>query len=185
MTLAPRCVAILLTVTTLVVAAPAATAGASSSRPTPKQWAKTVCSSIDDWITSVEKTISSLGDADTLRDAVDSASKSIEKATDQLLNTFEGLELPQTKNAKQARQALEKLGDQLDSDVQDIEDALSSPGNDPVDIASTFADIGTAIQQAIDQVQAAAHTLQGLDRNGQLQKALKSSPACTELKNAV
>jgi polyhydroxyalkanoate synthesis regulator phasin len=180
-----RTVAAVLLATAVVTAASVTAAGAGSDRPTPKQWAKGVCTNLETWITSIEDTISSLEDASSLDDAVSTASEGIEKATRQLVNDLDDLGLPQTKNAKQAREAIEKLDRQLEHDVEDVEHILSEQSSDPVDIAAAFADIGTVVQKAIDQVQVAGDTLRGLDPNGSLQKALKSSPACKSLKNAV
>jgi len=170
--------------TAVLTAGSVTVASAGSSKPTPKQWAKGVCSSISTWIGDVEDTIQSLGDEGSLEDTVNAAADGIKEATDDLVTSLDDLGLPQTKNAKQAKQAVNKLGDQLDNDLQKIERLLDDLGNDPVDIASTFADIGTVVQKAIDQVKAAGDTLQGLDRNGELQKALKSSPACKELERS-
>lgn len=172
-------------VSALAVAVPATAARAGSDRPTPKQWAKSVCSSIEDWITSISDTVSSLPDAQSLEDAVDTASSDIQDATEELVNSFEDLGLPQTKNAKKAEQAVDKLGKQLEQDVQDIEDLLADPGEDAVDIAATFADIGSEIQHAIGQLSNAAETLARVDRNGEIEKALRQSPACKSLRNAV
>ena len=174
-----------LVIVTLAMSMSGAIAGAGSDRPTPKQWANGVCSSIEDWITSIEDTVSSLSSADSIEDAVDTATSSIEDATDELESSLDDVGVPQSKDAKKADQALTKLGDQLEDDVQDIEDLLADPGDSTVEIAATFADIGTVIQKAIDQVSTAGETLAGLDRNGELQKAIKSSPDCKSLKNAV
>ncbi len=172
-------------VASLAVVVPGTIAGAGSDRPTPKQWAKGVCSSIEDWITSIQDTVSSLSDADSIEDAVDTASTSIQDATNQLGSDLGDLGVPQTKDAKKADQALTKLDKQLEKDVQSIEDSLADPGSGAVEIAATFADIGTTIQKAINQVRSAGESLSGLNRSGELQKALKSSPACKSLKNAV
>lgn len=179
-----RVVAVLVTAT-LIVSMSGTIADAGSDRPTPKQWANSVCSSIEDWITSIEDTVSSLSSADSIEDAVDTATTSIQDATDELESSLQDVGVPQTKDAKQADQALTKLGDQLEDDVQSIEDLLADPGESPVDIAATFTEIGTVIQKAINQVSAAGETLAGLDRKGELQKAIKSSPDCKSLKNAV
>jgi hypothetical protein len=172
-------------VAALVAAATVTSAAAASKRPTPKQWAKGVCTSINTWISDVESTVDSLGSENSLEDAISTASDGIKQATDELVSSLHDLGLPQTKNSKQAKQALDRLGKQLDNDAQKIKQSLNDVGNDPVDIASTFADIGTIVQKAVDQVQAAGDALQGLDRNGALQKALKSSPACKQLENAI
>jgi methyl-accepting chemotaxis protein len=168
-----------------VLAGTGATAGAGSSRPTPKQWAKGVCSSIQTWINDVEDTISSLGSENSLEDTINAAADGIKQATDQLGTSLDDLGLPQTAHAKQARSALDQLSSQLDHDAKQIKRSLTDLGNDPVDIASTFADIGSIVQKAVDQVQSTGDTLRGLDRSGELRKALKSSPACKSLEASV
>lgn len=170
---------------TLFTAANAPVAGAGSEQPTLKQWADGACSGIETWISSVRDAISSLEDADSLEDAAATASDSIQDATERVVNDLGDLGKPKSTNARQAQKALQKLEDQLSQDVENIEDALADPGTDSVEIASTFAVIGTQVQKAISQVQAAGDTLKELGANREIQKAFESASACKSLRKLV
>jgi uncharacterized damage-inducible protein DinB len=172
-----------LVVTALLIVASATAAGAGSEQPTAKQWANGICSGIETWIDSVEGTISSLKDADSLEDAAATASDEISEATETLGNDLADLGKPTTKNAQQAQKTLQKLEDQLNTDMEAIEDALADPGTEPVDIASTFAVLGTQLQKAIDQLHAAGDALKDLGANQEIVKAFESASACKALRN--
>jgi predicted small secreted protein len=175
-----------LVATAIVAAATATVAGAGSDSPSPKQWANGVCSGIETWISSVEDTITSLEGSASIEEAAQSTSDGIRDATDELASDLDDLGTPKTKNVKQATDALDKLESQLQDDMENIQDALSDPGTEPVDIAATFATIGTELQKAVDHVRAAGDSLRKLGANNkEIQKAFESASACTSLKEAL
>jgi predicted small secreted protein len=174
-----------LVVTAIVTAATATAAGAGSESPSPKEWANGICSGIETWIRSVEDTITSLEGSGSIEEAAQSTSDGIKTATDDLVDDLDDLGTPQTKNVKKATNALEKLESQLQDDMENIQDALSDPGTEPVDIAATFATIGTQLQKAVAHVRAAGDSLRKLGANKEIQKAFESASACTSLKDAL
>jgi hypothetical protein len=174
-----------LVATAIATAGVATVAGAADKSPTPKQWANGICSGIETWVTSIEDTVGSLKGSDSIEQAAADASDGIQQATDALANDLDDLGKPKTKNAQQATNALNKLEDQLKKDMAKVQDALSDPGSDAVDVASTFATIGTQLQKVVDHVQAAGDSLRELGANKEIQKAFESASACTSLKNAL
>ena len=180
-----RFLTLALLVTALLTVGNASIAGAGSEQPTTKEWAKEVCSDISTWINSVEDTISSLEDADSLEDAASDASDGISDATDTLVSDLDDLGTPKTKNAQKVEKTLQQLEDQLEQDMETIEDALSDPGTTTVEVASTFAVIGTTVQHAIDQLKSAGETLKGLGANKEIQKAFESASSCKSLKESL
>jgi conjugal transfer/entry exclusion protein len=161
-------------------AAPAAAAGSGTS---PQKWADGVCSAVDDWIESVESTIQGLRGAGSLEDAAQQAINGLDTATTQLTTSIEELGRPSTSDAKKAQDAVEKLSNDLSTDLDSIKNELSNPPSDPAGIASLFAQIGIEVENAIDQVKSTATTLKGLSSKGRLKKAFQSSSECKSLKS--
>jgi gas vesicle protein len=180
-----RFVTAALVATTLAIGASATVAGAKSKQPTTKEWANGVCSSIETWAQSVEDTLTSLKDSNSVEDAASNTVDGIKEATDTLVSDLQDLGKPKTDKAKQATKALQKLENQLQDDMQNIEDALGDPGTTSVEVASTFATIGTQLQKAVDQVQAAGDTLKDLGADKEIQKAFESASACKSLKKSL
>jgi ABC-type transporter Mla subunit MlaD len=179
---APRLFVAVSVTVALSVAAVAAPAGAASKQPTVKQWANSVCGTVNDWISSIQDTISSATDASSLEAAINTATKGIKKATNTLVDDLDNLDRPDTPQAKKAQQSVEKLSNQLQQTVHDIEDTLSSSGKGGGDIASTIEDVGNSVQAAIQQIQTTTKTLKGLDADGQLKTAFQTAPECKTLK---
>ena len=180
-----RFLALALLSTALFTAGNASIAGAGSKQPTTKEWANEVCSDISSWINSVEDTTVVARRCGFPRDAASDASNGIADATDTLVSDLDDLGTPTTKNAQKLKKTLQQLEDQLEQDTETIEDALSDPGTTTLEVASTFAIIGTTVQHAIDQLKSAGETLKGLGANKEIQKAFESASACKSLKESL
>jgi hypothetical protein len=164
-------------------ALPASGAGAATTSP--KEWAGGVCSAVQEFASSVDSTLSSLKQADSVSAAADQVSTSLQNDADELRKSLAELGKPSTSDGGKARSAVQKLGNQL-SDSADAIRGLLSPSPESVsEIASTFASIGSEIRHAVDVAKSTANTLKGLKPNGQLQKAFKSASSCKELKKSL
>jgi hypothetical protein len=165
----------------VVVAVTPAGAGDTS----PQKWADGVCSAVQDWIDSVQSTVEGLRSAGSLENASQQAISGLDTATAQLTDSIEQLGKPTTSDGTKARNAVEKLSNELSADVDSIKGELTNLPTDPAGIAASFAQIGSDISNAIDQVQSTATTLKGLSPKGKLKKAFQSSSECRSLKSAL
>jgi gas vesicle protein len=164
----------------LLCAAPAHAASSTSA----KQWANGVCSAVQTFGDSVKSTLSGLKSATSLDDATQKAKSGLDDAAQQLEDSLKDLGKPPTGDGAKAQSAVQNLSKELKNDVADIEDLLSPPPSTPQEIASTFSQIGSEVQHAVDQVQSTATTLKGLKPNGTLQKAFQNSSQCQQLKES-
>lgn len=163
----------------VVLASTPAGAGDTS----PQKWADGVCSAVQDWISSAESTVEGLRGAGSLENASQQAISGLDAATSQLADSIEQLGKASTSDGRKARNAVEKLSNELSTDVESIKSELTNLPTDPAGIAASFAQIGSDISNAIDEVQSTATTLRGLSRKGKLKKAFQSSSECQSLKS--
>jgi phage-related protein len=157
-------------------------ASATGSGTSPKKWANGICSAVQDWVNSVESTLTGLIDAGSLENASQQAISGLDTATMQLTDSIEQLGTPSTSDGRKARRAIETLSEELSGDVDNIKNELTNLPSDAAGIASSFAKIGSDLRKAISQVQSTATTLKGLSPKGELKKAFQSSSKCQSLK---
>lgn len=149
----------------------------------PDAWASGVCTSVNTWLDSVDKTVKGLTSASSLDAAANQAKSGIQSATDTLKSSIDALGVPSTGDGPKAKKQIDSLTSQLDSLSQSIQKLLSNPGSNPVSIAGTLAQVGSDVGKAVNEVQDTATALKGLKPNGALKKAFKNEPSCTQLKN--
>ena len=170
----------LVVVTALALAAGGCGGDDESSAET---WTNDVCSSLSGWITEVDEAVRSLTaeglnfDTDDIREAVDQAGS----ATDELVDDLKGLGPPDTEAGQQAEGELEELSGVLEDQLNTVEEAVDEGGG-ALALAGT---ISTAISVAIDELQQAFETLQGLDAGGELENAFNDSDECDSLREQV
>lgn len=173
---------------TTTTAAPSTTTTAtsgSSTASTPDEWAGGVCTSVNTWLDSVDKTVKGLSSASSLDAAASQAKDGITSATDTLKSSIDALGTPTGSDGKKAKKQIDSLTSQLDSLSSSIESLLSNPGSNPIAVAGTLAQVGTDVGKAVSDVQDTATALKGLKPNGALKKAFQTEPSCTQLKNRV
>jgi hypothetical protein len=146
-------------------------------------WANDVCGNLSQWITDVDEAVRSLTaeglnfDTDDIRDAVDQA----KSATEDLVDDLQGLGPPDTEAGQEAQDELEELQGVLESQVETVEQALDS-GDGALALAGT---ISTALAVAINELEQAFESLQGLDSGGELEDAFTDSEDCDSLREQV
>jgi hypothetical protein len=116
----------------VVLASTPAGAGDTS----PQKWADGVCSAVQGWIDSVQSTVEGLRGAGSLENASQQATSGLEAATAQLADSIEQLGKPSTSDGTKARNAVEKLSDELSADVESIKGELTNLPSDPAGIAA-------------------------------------------------
>jgi hypothetical protein len=104
----------------------------------------------------------------------------VTKATDKLESDLKGLGTPDTESGKKAKETLDTLTGQLETDAQTIDKAVkevsgtSSALQAVSIISSTLVTVG-------DQVTTAFTSIQQLDTKGELDQAFKNADACKTL----
>ncbi len=163
----------------------AAKSSSGSSTTSPDAWASGVCSSVQTWLDSVEKTVSGLTSASSLDEAANQAKSGVKSATDTLKTSIADLGTPSTGDGQKAKKQIDQLTDELDSLSTSIQTLLSNPGSNPVQVAGTLAQVGSDVGKAVSEVQDTATALKGLKPNGALRNAFKTEPSCKQLKRSV
>lgn len=159
----------------------------SSGRTTtpPDDWASGVCSSVSTWLDDVDATVQGLTGASSLDAAADQARTGVQEATDALETSISDLGVPSTGDGKKAKKQIDQLTDQLDELSQSIQELLSDPGSNPIQVAGTLAQVGSDVGKAVGEVQDTATSLKNLKPNGALKNAFQTEPACKQLKQRV
>lgn len=175
----------LLAATVTVVALLAAGCGGSSdststdASPT-SEWADGLCSAINTWTASISAIGDTIKSGDISEDSLTSAVDDAKSATETLTSDLEGLGKPDTEAGQEAKDSIDKLSTDLNTEVSTIEDAL----NDASGIAGYIAAapvIATSLGTMGTDVTSTITTLQGLDAKGELESAFKDAPSCADL----
>jgi hypothetical protein len=173
----------LLPVLALVLAFVAAGCGGGDDESATEQWAGDVCSAISEWTTSLREAADSVTAGGVGQNALQDAVADIKAATSTLADDLRGLGPPETDSGEQAKEALDELSTQIESDVDKIEDALEgvSSATEAVTAAST---VSATLSSMATAVGAAFSQLEQLDAGGELEDAFRDASSCDELTNA-
>lgn len=167
----------------LLVSAALLVTGCGGDDGDAEDWAGSVCSEVNEWVADIDSTVQSLTDDGLDLDEADirEAADSVREATDELAADLEELEPPETENAQEAEEELETLREELRSQLDVIDRALTGSG-EPL---RTVARVATALASAADQLEASYANLERLDPGGELEEAFRSSDDCEELREQI
>jgi hypothetical protein len=160
-----------------------------NGRPSAASWANSVCSSIDDWRTSV----TSLADVSAGTLSKDSLRQKLadgRAATDKLVMELRNLGPPDLESGDQ-------LEDKLNTDADDLRsgyDSLSSRAQEALDASSVtgflsaLAALGTPFQNLVNRISTTIQDLRNAnvsaDARTELQQAFDNADACKKLRSA-
>jgi hypothetical protein len=153
----------------------------SSSSPSPKDWANNLCTAITTWSQSVQKSGSSLQSGKVSKDKLKETTSNIKSATHQLAEDIKGLGKPDTEAGQDAKEAMDKLAKQIDSDVEEMQNAADKAGSSTAGAVTAAQSIASTLSKMGTQIGSAASSLQSLDAKGELEKGFKDAPACKNL----
>jgi hypothetical protein len=169
----------------LVLAAVLLVAGCGSKKSapqTPADWANGVCNAGNTWVTSMKSSVNSVTSGSISKSSIQGAADDIKSATDTLESDLKALGKPNTTSGQQARDSLDQLSSELQTDVDSIKSAVNSISS--LSSATSAASTTKAtLTKMKDQVSSTVTELKQLDVGGELQTAFKQSSACTKLKN--
>ena len=143
------------------------------------EWAGDLCGAFVSWTTTVRSAGDSLK-SNVTKDSVKSAAGKMKDATTTLKDDLKALGKPDTNAGDKAKQTIDTLAAQLQTDADKIETAIGnvSAGKGVVPAVST---ISTTLQTVGTQVRTAFTNLQNVDAKGELEKAFNKADSCKKL----
>ena len=171
-----------------VVVAVIAARGGDGGNPGAEAWAGAVCSSIDEWRSSITSLADVSGQTltkDALREKLDDANA----ATDQLVDRLESLGAPDLEAGDELEQRLDADAELLRSHYDDLqakaEDALDA--DSATAFLSALAALATPFQNLVDQISATIEDLRDADdvsaeARAELQQAFDDAGPCQRLR---
>lgn len=153
--------------------------GGDSGSSASEEYANDVCSTLSTWVTAVDGTARSLGDAGLSidEDDVRTAVSDVSEATDTLVDDLKQLGPPETDAGTQAKSELDSLGTTLEQQVDTVEQALDGSGS-PLALA---ASVTAALSVAATAAEQTYQSLKGLDPGGELQDGFEQAEGCESL----
>jgi phage-related protein len=170
---------------TVVIAAAVLAAGCGSSSSTssslsPGDWANGLCSALTTWSTSVKSATGPLKGGNVSESSLKSAAGDINDASDTLVSDLKGLGKPNTAGGQQAKDAIDQLSSEVKTDVGKMQSAVDNASGLSGAMAAATS-VSTTLSTMGNQINSTASKLDQADAKGELQKAFKDAPACSDL----
>ena len=164
----------------LVAAGCGGSSGSSSGTTATADWADSLCSSFTTWKDSMTSAADSLKGGNLSEDSVKSAIGDMKSATNTFVDDLKGLGKPDTEAGQQAKESVDKLSDEIKTDVDDIESAASKVSGVSGAVAAVTS-VTTTLGTMSSQVSSTFDELQSLDAKGELENAFTQSDSCSGL----
>jgi hypothetical protein len=143
------------------------------------EWADGLCSAITEWTESVQATSNSLKGGNLSEDSLKEAADDFKTATQEFVDEVRALGAPDTESGEQAKEEIDQLGDSVEENVREIEEAVDDGGN----LATTVSAVTTALSAMGEQLAAAFTSLEQLDPGGELEDAFRDAESCDQLES--
>jgi hypothetical protein len=165
----------------LLVAAGCGSSDESSSDTTPTdEWANSLCTVLVTWtgaITTVGDTLKSGG---LSKESLTSAADDVKSANGDLVAGLSDLGKPDTEAGQEAKDSLDQLSSEIETNMQKIEDAVGG-ADDMSSILSAVPVVTSSFTAMFDDVSTTVQDLEQLDAKGELKAAFEQSSACKDL----
>jgi hypothetical protein len=158
-----------------VLAAGCGSDKSSSKDSSTTDWANGVCSAITNYRDSLTDAANAFK-GNVSKQGVDDALQAVQKATDSFVEEAKSLGKPNTDAGTQAKETLDTLSNQLNTDLDTVKGA--SGGG----LVQSLSTVTGALSSAQSQVKTAFDQFQGLDVKGELSDAFKQASACQSLR---
>ena len=129
----------------------------------------------------MQKSGQSLQSGNVSKDKLQETTGNIKSATHQLAEDIKGLGKPDTEAGQDAKDAMDKLSQQIDGDVEEMQKAADKAGSTASGAVSAASSIASTLSKMGTQIGTAASQLQSLDAKGELEQGFKDAPACQNL----
>jgi hypothetical protein len=169
----------LVTAAVLVVAG---CGGSKKKQKTPAEWTNSLCSSLVTWQESI-KSAGNKFKGQLSKSSLQQAKSSVSSADSKLKDELQSLGKPPTEGASQARSAVSNLQNELKSNVDDIQSALSGVSS-VQDIPTAVSAIGTSVSAMGSAFSSTTSQLKSVATSDPWRKAFENSSACQQLKSA-
>ena len=154
-------------------------AGCGSDEPevsATTQWAGDLCTAVDTWRDDISSVAACL--SNPTRDGLEDAADEAKESTEALIDTLRGLGAPDTESGEDAQAALDTLSDELESDLDEIEEATEDV-SDVQGLLDAASQVSTAVSSITASSVSTAGDLGALsDVGDELQDAFAEAEAC-------
>ena len=156
--------------------------GSSSSDDTTATtvWANGLCSALTTWKGSLESAATQLTSGNISKETINGAVDDIRTSTDSFVDDLKGLGKPDTAAGQKAKASLDKLADELQSDVSDVQDAVGGASS-LTELLAALPTLRTALTSMATQFQTTRSELNQLDAKGELKDAFEQADSCDSL----
>ena len=152
----------------------------SSDAPSTTEWAQGLCSAISDWTTSISSATGSLQGDNLSEEGLKSAVDDVESATNTFVEDVQGLGTPDTEAGQKAKESVDQLGNDLDTELAKIESATDGASGVSGVLAAVSTVSGT-LSTMSQQIASTFSELEQIDAAGELEDAFKEADACADL----
>jgi ABC-type transporter Mla subunit MlaD len=146
------------------------------------EWADDVCSSVTTWTDSISSAVDSLRGDNLTEDGLRSAVDDVESATSDFVDDVKGLGAPDTEAGQQAKESLDRLADDVEENVAEIEEALDDASGGSGVLEALTVITGTLSTMGA-QLSSTFAALEQLDPGGELEEAFREADSCDELES--
>jgi uncharacterized phage infection (PIP) family protein YhgE len=154
--------------------------GGSGSTSSTSDWADGLCSAIGDWTDSASSATASLTSGNLDEAGLRSAVEDLESATSTFVGDVKALGTPDTEAGQNAKESLDQLADNLDSELAEIKTASDNASGVSGALAAVSTISGT-LSTMSQQISSTFSELQQLDAQGELERAFEESDSCASL----
>jgi phage-related protein len=142
-------------------------------------WANGVCSAISTWTSSISTATESLRSSPT-QEGLQSAVDDVKSATQTFADDLKSLGKPDTESGQEAKDSLDKLADDLQTDMQQIESDVDEASGVSGLVTAVTA-ISTTLATMGTQITSTFQGLENLDASGDLEEAFQQADSCKSL----
>ena len=152
---------------------------ASGTSPT-EEWADSLCSAVTTWTSAITSSVNSLQGGNVSKDALESSADDVKSATETFVDDIKGLGKPDTDAGDQAKESVDTLADNLQSEVDKIENAAEDASGVQGVLSAVSVISGTLATMGA-QATSTFQELRGLDAQGELESAFNDAESCQTL----
>ncbi len=173
--------ALLLAALVLSLGIAAGCAGDEPETSPANEWADIFCSATVAWTDELRRIAGTLTDLTTISSAkIETASEEAREATDEYLDEVRGLGAPDTESGEEIKTSLDRLADEVDGEMDEIEDAVDDIQG-LTGLVTAGREVSASVAAMFVSLQRVFETIESSDPSGELKTAFEESDACDEI----
>ena len=150
--------------------------GSSSDTSSAEEWANKLCGAFTTWEGAIRSSASDL-QSNPSKDGLQTFADDADQATSSFLDELKGLGKPDTQGGEQAKQELDQLSSELNSEVEKIKQSAEGV-SDLSGAASAVSVVSGSLVTMGNQVSSTVKQLQQADVDDELKQAFSSAESC-------